>query len=109
MQMTDIPFGTTEWETVERTEHKGETGAAYWRTRQFGAIRVRMVEYTPGYLADHWCSKGHVLLCLEGELHTELQDGRMFVLKPGMSYQVADNAEAHRSFTAKGAKLFVVD
>lgn len=109
MQMTDIPFGTTDWETVERTEHKGETGAAYWRTRQFGAIRVRMVEYTPGYLADHWCSKGHVLLCLEGELHTELQDGRMFVLKPGMSYQVADNAEAHRSFTEKGAKLFVVD
>lgn len=109
MQMNDIPFGTTNWETVERTEHKGETGTAYWRTRQFGAIRVRMVEYTPGYLADHWCSKGHVLLCLEGELHTELQDGRMFVLKPGMSYQVADNAEAHRSFTAKGAKLFVVD
>jgi len=109
MQMTDIPFGTTDWETVERTEHKGETGAAYWRTRQFGAIRVRMVEYTPGYLADHWCSKGHVLLCLEGELHTELEDGRTFVLTPGMSYQVADNAEAHRSFTAKGAKLFVVD
>jgi hypothetical protein len=109
MQMTDIPFGTTDWETVERTEHKGETGAAYWRTRQFGAVRVRMVEYTPGYLADHWCSKGHVLLCLEGELHTELQDGRTFVLTPGMSYQVADNAEAHRSFTAKGAKLFVVD
>lgn len=109
MQMNDIPFGTTNWETVERTEHKGETGTAYWRTRQFGAIRVRMVEYTPGYLADHWCSKGHVLLCLEGELHTELQDGRMFVLKPGMSYQVADNAEAHRSFTATGAKLFVVD
>ena len=109
MQMNDMPFGTTNWETVERTEHKGETGTAYWRTRQFGAIRVRMVEYTAGYLADHWCSKGHVLLCLEGELHTELQDGRMFVLKPGMSYQVADNAEAHRSFTATGAKLFVVD
>jgi hypothetical protein len=109
MQMNDIPFGTTDWESVERIEHKGETGCAYWRTRQFGAIRVRMVEYTPGYLADHWCSKGHVLLCLEGELHTELQDGRKFVLKPGMSYQVADNAETHRSFTGKGAKLFVVD
>ncbi len=109
MQMNEIPFGTTNWEAVERTEHKGETGTAYWRTRQFGAVRVRMVEYRPGYLADHWCSKGHVLLCLEGELHTELEDGRMFVLTPGMSYQVADNAEAHRSFTAKGAKLFVVD
>lgn len=82
---------------------------AYWRTRNFGAIRVRMVEYTPGYLANHWCSKGHVLLCLEGELETELEDGRKFVLKPGMSYQVADGAEPHRSFTALGATLFVVD
>jgi hypothetical protein len=107
--MGGIPFGTIDWSGVERTEHKGETGMAYWRTRQFGEIRVRMVEYTPGYLADHWCSKGHVILCLEGELHTELQDGRVFVLKPGMSYQVADNAEAHRSRTAAGAKLFIVD
>ena len=82
---------------------------AYWRTCNFGALRVRMVEYSPGYLADHWCHKGHVLLCLEGELHTELEDGRLFVLKPGMSYQVADGAEAHRSSTAVGARLFVVD
>jgi len=109
MDMTRIPFATTEWSKVEPTEHSGERGLAYWRTRQFGAIRVRMVEYTPGYLADHWCSKGHILLCLEGELHTELKDGRQFVLKPGMSYQVADNAEPHRSYTAVGAKLFVVD
>ena len=109
MQMAGIPFGTTDWSAVERTEHKGETGVAFWRTRDFGGIRVRMVEYTPGYLADHWCVKGHILLCLEGELHTELEDGRKFVLKPGMTYQVADNAEAHRSFTAVGAKLFVVD
>ena len=109
MDMTAIPFGTTEWSSVERTEHKGETGVAYWRTRSFGGIRVRMVEYTPGYAADHWCVKGHILLCLEGELHTELRDGRTFVLKPGMSYQVADNGEAHRSSTAVGARLFVVD
>jgi hypothetical protein len=109
MKMTDIPFGTTDWETVERTEHKGETGMAYWRTRHFGGIRVRMVDYTPGYLADHWCTKGHILFCLEGELHTELEDGRRFFLQTGMSYQVADNAEPHRSFTTIGAKLFVVD
>jgi quercetin dioxygenase-like cupin family protein len=109
MQMSGIPFGTTDWSGVESTEHKGETGTAYWRTRQFGSIRVRLVEYSPGYLADHWCSKGHILLCMEGELETELEDGRRFVLRPGMSYQVADGAEAHRSFTAKGAKLFVVD
>lgn len=109
MQMSDIPFGTTDWSAVEPTEHKGETGTAYWRTRSFGGIRVRLIEYTAGYLADHWCSKGHILFCLEGELNTELQDGRKYVLKQGMSYQVADNAEAHRSYTAVGAKLFVID
>ena len=109
MRMTEIPFATTDWSGLTPTEHKGETGMAYWRTRDFGSIRVRMVEYTPGYRADHWCAKGHILLCLEGELHTELEDGREFVLKPGMSYQVSDNAEPHRSFTTVGAKLFVVD
>lgn len=109
MKMNDFPFGVIEWRQVEQTEHKGEVGCAYWRTRYFGDIRVRLVEYTPGYLADHWCSKGHVLLCLEGELFTELQDGRRFVLKPGMSYQVADDAELHRSCTMIGAKLFIVD
>jgi hypothetical protein len=109
MKMSSIPFGTTDWSLVERTEHKGETGSAYWRTQTFGDIRVRIVEYTPGYLADHWCVKGHVLLCMEGELHTELKDGRKFTLKPGMSYQVADNAEPHRSHTNVGAKLFIVD
>ncbi|TKD46813.1 DHCW motif cupin fold protein [Azotobacter chroococcum] len=109
MEIRGIPFGTTDWSKIEATEHHGETGTAYWRTCQFGVIRVRMVEYTPGYLADHWCSKGHILLCLEGELHTELPDGRRFTLTPGMSYQVADGAEPHRSSTKVGAKLFVVD
>lgn len=109
MQISDIPFGVTDWTAIEPTEHPGESGIAYWRTCNFGALRVRMVEYSPGYLADHCCHKGHVLLCLEGELHTELEDGRVFVLKPGMSYQVADGAEAHRSSTALGARLFVVD
>jgi hypothetical protein len=109
MHMSAIPFGTTDWSQVERQEHKGERGLAYWRTRQFGDIRVRMVEYTPGYFANHWCVKGHILLCTEGELHTELEDGRVFTLKAGMSYQVADEAEAHRSYTETGAKLFIVD
>jgi quercetin dioxygenase-like cupin family protein len=109
MTLTDIPFDTTDWSTIPPTEHPGERGMALWRTRQLGAVRVRMVEYTPGYEADHWCSKGHVLLCLEGELTTLLADGRRFVLRPGMSYQVADGAEPHRSSTAVGAKLFVVD
>jgi len=109
MKMSNIPFGTTDWQQVECTEHPGENGMAYWRTREFGGIRVRLVEYTPGYRADHWCSKGHILFCLEGELETELADGRKFVLTPGVSYQVADQAEAHRSSTTKGARLFIVD
>ncbi len=109
MEMAGIPFGTTDWSTIEPTRHAGETGVAHWRTREFGRIRVRMVEYSAGYRADHWCSKGHILLCLDGELHTELKDGRSFTLRPGMSYQVADQAEAHRSSTASGARLFIVD
>lgn len=109
MQIVEIPFGTTDWSRVEVTTHAGATGVAHWRTQQFGDIRVRMVEYSPGYLADHWCTKGHILLCLDGELHTELDDGRRFVLTAGMSYQVADQAEPHRSRTSTGAKLFIVD
>ncbi|QBB71190.1 hypothetical protein ELE36_12970 [Pseudolysobacter antarcticus] len=109
MQISDIPFGITDWSQIERTERNGESGVAHWRTMNFGSIRVRKVEYTAGYIADHWCVKGHILLCMEGELHTELADGRKFTLKPGMSYQVADNAEPHRSYTAVGAKLFIVD
>lgn len=109
MEMSNIPFGTTDWASIERTEHAGETGLALWQTQHFGELRVRMVEYTAGYLADHWCEKGHILLCLQGELHTELEDGRTFTLKPGMSYQVADRAEPHRSSTTTGATLFIVD
>jgi hypothetical protein len=110
MQMTEIPFGTTDWGEVPETKHKGETGEATWRTRQFGTIRVRMVAYSPNYLADHWCEKGHILLVLEGRLETELADGRRVTLLPGQSYQVADGAEPHRSRTGvEGARLFIVD
>ena len=109
MNMHDIPFGTTDWSQVPATEHPGEAGMATWRTREFSGIRVRMVEYSAGYLADHWCEKGHILLCLQGRLDTELADGRVVTLTPGMSYQVADGAEAHRSRTEEGARLFIVD
>jgi quercetin dioxygenase-like cupin family protein len=109
VRIADLPFGTTDWAAIEPTTHPGESGTALWRTRHFGDVRVRMVEYSPGYRADHWCSKGHILLCLEGELTTELEDGRTLQLRPGMSYQVADGAEAHRSSTRVGARLFIVD
>ena len=98
-----------DWSSIEPSEHEDQIGKAFWRTLEIGNIRVRMVEYTPGYLANYWCSRGHVLLVLEGDLDTELSDGRTFQLKPGMSYQVADDAEPHRSSTVTGAKLFIVD
>ena len=109
MKISTLPFGTTDWSKLEPTKYQGERGFAYWRTQQFGDIRVRMVEYSPGYLADHWCEKGHILLCVEGELNTELADGRTFALTPGQSYQVGDVNEPHRSSTESGAKLFIVD
>jgi hypothetical protein len=109
MKLQGIAFGTTDWQAIAPQEQSALAGQAFWRTQQFGEVRVRMVEYTPGYVSDHWCLKGHVLLCLQGELHTELKDGRCFTLKPGMSYQVADNAEPHRSTAPLGATLFVVD
>lgn len=109
MIITDVPFNTMDWSQVSPTEHAGIEGVAYWRTLEIGNIRVRMVEYTAGYVADHWCNRGHVLLVLEGELDTLLEDGREFKLTAGMSYQVADEAEPHRSSTVTGAKLFIVD
>lgn len=109
MIMKDIPFGTTDWDEVEETRHPGESGEARWRTRHFGEVRVRRVRYSPGYVADHWCRKGHVLLVLAGRLDTELEDGRRFTLTAGMSYQVADDAEPHRSSSPTGATLFIVD
>jgi hypothetical protein len=104
-----IPFHVTDWSHVEKTNHKGETGSASWRTLQLGSLRIRMVEYSPGYKADHWCKKGHILYCLDGELTTELHDGRQFVLKRGMSYQVSDDMSSHRSITKSGATLLIID
>jgi hypothetical protein len=109
MKIENVSFCTTDWSTVATTEHPGEIGKATWRTVELGNIRVRMVEYSPGYLADHWCQRGHVVLVIEGELHTELKDGRRVTLMPGQSYQVADGAEAHRSAAPNGARIFIVD
>ena len=109
MKIQDVDYCVTDWEKVVPKEFSGVTGKAIWKTLETGNIRVRIVEYTPGYLADHWCSRGHVIYVLEGELVSELKDGRTFVLTPGMSYQVADDKEPHRSRTDTGVKLFIVD
>lgn len=109
MNIDAFSFQTQDWSTVERTEHAGETGIAYWQTLHANTIRIRKVEYSPGYKADHWCSKGHIILCLEGEMDSELQDGRILKLTAGMTYFVGDNCEAHHSTTQTGCKLFIVD
>ena len=110
MKLPALPFTTTDWNQVSATRHPGETGEALWRTFSTAELRVRIVEYSPGYKADHWCDRGHVLYVLEGELDSELRDGRTFKLKAGMSYQVSDFGDAaHRSSTKTGVKLFIVD
>jgi hypothetical protein len=110
MKIPPMPFTVTDWSAVAPTVHAGETGGATWRTFTIGDLRVRLIEYTAGYLADHWCDLGHVLYVIEGQLDTELRDGRTFKLRPGMSYQVSKHGDAaHRSSTQTGAKLFIVD
>ena len=107
--MTNIPFQTIDWTTVEKTEHKGETGIAYWQTQNVDGIRMRIVEYSANYLADHWCQKGHIVHCLEGEFISELENGEKFILTKGMTYIVSDNVSSHRSVTHNGVKLLIVD
>jgi hypothetical protein len=105
----NIPFQTINWELVPRTAHPGDTGTAWWQTLQLGGLRVRRVEYSPGYKADHWCRLGHIVHLLEGEMVSEMENGESHVLKPGMSYMVSDGLSSHRSVTRGGAKLLIVD
>jgi len=107
--MTAMPMSITDWDEVSASRHAGEQGFALWKTRDFGEMRVRMVEYSPGYVADHWCSKGHVILCLKGGIEIELKDGKRLRLQTGQSYHVGDGDPPHRSATALGATLFIVD
>lgn len=107
--MKNIPFQTIDWTKVPVTEHPGETGTAYWQTIQFDGLRIRMVEYSDGYLADHWCSKGHIVHCLEGELTSELKSGEKFILTAGTTYIVSDELSQHRSSTVKKVKLMIID
>lgn len=109
MQLPSFPFQTINWSNVAKEEHKGESGVAYWQVQMMNDTRLRMVEYSPGYKADHWCTKGHVILCLEGEMETEIENGRTVTLTKGMCYLVGDNSEAHRTSTKEGCKLFIVD
>jgi hypothetical protein len=104
-----IPYHAIDWSLVPRTEHKGETGTSFWRTRQFGGLRIRIVEYSAGYLADHWCQKGHIVHCLEGEFVNEQENGERTTMTKGMTYAVSDGLSSHRSRAENGATLLIVD
>jgi hypothetical protein len=106
---TNIPFQVIDWTKIPKTQHNGDTGAAFWETVQFGGLRLRHVEYSEGYLADHWCKKGHIVHCLEGEFISELENGEKFSLTTGMTYIVSDDLSSHRSFSEKGVKLLIID
>ncbi|MBE9524593.1 MAG: DHCW motif cupin fold protein [Chloroflexi bacterium] len=109
MRDQNIAFQTIDWAKIPKTEHKGETGVAYWQTLQFQGLRIRIVEYSAGYLADHWCEKGHIVHCLEGDVVNEQKNGTKSILTKGMSYVVSDNLSSHRSYTENGVKLIIID
>ena len=104
-----IPFETIDWNQIAKTEHPGENGTAYWQTLELGGLRIRKVTYSENYIADHWCQKGHIVHCLEGEFISELENGQKFKLVKGMTYVVTDNASSHRSITSKGVELLIID
>ncbi len=110
MNLPAVPFTFTDWSQVEAVEHLGETGTSYWWVYEQGGMRVRVVEYSPGYRADHWCGRGHVLFMLEGELSIELRDGRRITMTPATSFQAGDDEDnPHLAFTETGAKVLIVD
>ncbi len=109
MNKKNIPFQTIDWKDIPKTEHRGEPGIAYWQTMQFEGLRIRIVEYSKGYIADHWCTKGHIVHCLDGDFVSELITGEKFILKKGMTYVVTDELSSHRSSTENGVKLLIID
>jgi hypothetical protein len=109
MNTQNIPFQTIDWSKVDKTEYKGETGIAYWQTTQFHGLRIRIVEYSRGYIADHWCQKGHIVHCLEGDLISEFEDGTKVALKKGMTYVVSDELSSHRSVASEDVKILIID
>ena len=105
----NIPFQTIDWTGIEKVEHKGEKGTSFWQTLQFDGLRIRIVEYSQNYLADHWCQNGHIVHCLEGEFESELETGEILKLSKGMSYVVSDNLSSHRSISSDSVKLLIID
>jgi hypothetical protein len=107
--MYTIPFQTIDWTNIEAVEYKGETGSAFWKTFMADGLRIRQVTYSAGYKANHWCTKGHIVHCMEGTFYNELQSGEITIMKKGMTYIVSDDMSIHRSSTDKEAMLLIID
>lgn len=105
----NIPFQLIEWDKVLKEEHAGESGTSFWQKKEFSGLRLRIVEYSAGYLADHWCKKGHIVHCLEGSFTSELETGQKFTLEKGKTYIVSDDLSSHRSSSKEGVKLLIID
>lgn len=103
-------FHEVAWESLPAQEHPGAPGTSTWRTFQVGGARTRVVDYSPGFVSDHACPRGHILLVLEGEIEVLLQDGRRFTLGQGQGFVAGDDpANPHRARSSSGAKVFIVD
>jgi quercetin dioxygenase-like cupin family protein len=109
MKITNFPLTQIDWHNVIAEEYPGTTGTSFWKIKYLGDIRIRLIEYSMDYSADHWCDKGHIIYCIDGEITTELKDGSKITLRKGMSFFVGDDTASHRAFTDKGARLFIVD
>lgn len=109
MKIESIPFTFVNWEEVEKVRQKGETGFAIVQTAPLNDITIRLVEYSKNYLADHWCTKGHIVYCLEGQFVLELHTGEKYILLKGMSFIVSDDVSNHKAYSKSGAKIFIVD
>jgi hypothetical protein len=108
-EINNIPFQTIDWASIPKTEHKGETGTSFWQTVEFPGLRIRIVEYSNGYIADHWCRKGHIVHCLEGSFVSEMENDNEIKLSNGNTYVVSDGMSSHRSVTVDGVKLLIID
>jgi len=110
VKLPEMPFTTVDWTAMNATEHPGQTGTSLWRSFERDGLRTRLVEYLPGYTADHWCDRGRVLHVLSGQLKIKLRDGRSFHLGQGSGFCVSDHGDsAHLVTTSTGCRVFIVD
>lgn len=106
MELSGLPEAVVDWSRTPATKTAGATSRAH----KTNDVQLRVVDYDPGYLADHWCSKGHILYVISGSLTIEHGDGKAsYELAAGMSWQTADNGPPHRVRSTGGATVFIVD